>query len=135
MSLFYPMGFYIFYLWCLICLNFFVRKNAVINKEMSIKYFKTYTGDIPEKVLVYGRHIDNQFQLPPIFLITCLSLHVSQVTSTLTVALAWGFVFSRLVHSYIHLGTNHLLRRATVYAIGWIFILSMWTVLFLNAKL
>jgi hypothetical protein len=77
-------------------------------------------------VTVVGRHFDNQFQLPVVYLICCLAhLAVGQVNST-TLILAWAFILTRVIHSYIHLGKNHILQRASAYTLGWIVNLLLW---------
>ncbi len=134
MSLLYPMAFMIFYIFGLGILNFLIRNIALKNKEMSVKYFKTYQGadDVPEKVVRFGRHFDNQFQLPSFFFITCLTCLFLTYQSTFIVLSAWGFVATRLIHSYFHLGSNYLLYRAYAYISGWVVLLVMWTGLLLQ---
>ena len=134
MSLLYPMGFYIFYIWILAVINFLTRKKEVSEGNMSFKYFKHFSGEASEKVLVYGRHFDNQFQLPVVFLISCLALHTSQLTTPTSLFLAWGFVVSRFIHSYLHLGHNHILKRAASYALGWTFVVLMWALLLVKTS-
>jgi hypothetical protein len=125
--LFFPMFFYIFYMFFLLLKNFKIRVKAIENGEISKTYFKLYTGsELPLEVDVMGRHLNNQFQLPLVFFVTCLTLLNLQVSPIVSTILASLFVLSRLFHSYIHLGSNHILHRAKVYALGWIFILLMW---------
>jgi hypothetical protein len=121
-----PMTFYVFYIWGLAVLTFRTRQKAIRGKEMSFKYFLAYTGSATDRVTVVGRHFDNQFQLPVVYLICCLAhLAVGQVNST-TLILAWAFILTRVIHSYIHLGKNHILQRASAYTLGWIVNLLLW---------
>jgi hypothetical protein len=123
----YPMTFYVFYIWLLLTLSFRRRVAAIKSGELSYKYFKTYDSATPSAAVhVAGRHADNQFQAPMIFFFACcVHMIVNQVNET-TVTLAWLFIFTRIVHSYIHLGRNNVRNRATAYIAGWIVLLLMW---------
>lgn len=139
-SLLLPVGVYVFYIWFLAIKNFRVRIGSVGNGEVRADYFKTYTGQEPSsKVIVTGRHYDNQFQLPMLFFVTCLSVQVfslSQSNGSTSpsgfVACAWIFVLSRFVHSWIHLGSNRLRLRILAFTIGWLAILLMWVLLLVS---
>ena len=122
------MGLYILYMWCLLVGNFVIRKKSVQNRKMKLSYFKDYSDveSVPSHVLIYGRHVDNQFQAPMIFFISCLTYLAIPLDPRFGIYFAWGFVISRVVHSFIHLGSNNVLRRATAYALGWVCILAMW---------
>ncbi len=126
-SIYLPMAFYLVYIIFLLFLNFRVRFDAVKSGNLPASYFKLFQGtEVPEKVAVYSRHIDNQFQVPPYFMLTCLVAAQVDAVSILTVVFAWAFVFFRLVHSYIHLGSNNVIQRAKAYFAGWFFIFLIW---------
>lgn len=123
----YAMTFYVFYIFGLLIYNFQLRMRALRAGRVRTSHFRTYTSDnYPEDLLISGRHLDNQFQLPMLFLITA-GLYLSlDLVNVLTVVCVWGFVLSRILHSYIHLGSNHVVRRAQAYAVGWVLILLLW---------
>jgi hypothetical protein len=133
-DLLYPMVGYIFYMGAIAILNLTTRVSAVRRRELSPKYFQLYQGEgISERVLVVGRHYDNQFQLPLLFLIVCVAHLSLNLTSSLTVWFAWGFVISRMLHSTVHLGDNHVLRRFSAFGLGWVFVIGMAAQLILAA--
>lgn len=122
----WPMAFYVFYIGILGALNFRTRFRAVLGKQMDPRYFKTYQGDgAPEHVVVMGRHYDNQFQAPMLFLITCLT-YMTFTYDFLSLILAWAFVGSRMVHTYFHLGRNFIPKRAAAFFVGMGILLAMW---------
>lgn len=121
-----PMAAYVFYIFLLGLLNFLTRRSYATRKKVRLSFFKTYQGEAPERVLVVGNHFNNQFQVPMLFLITCLATHIFQATSTLTVSLAWLFIGLRIVHSFIHLTSNDVLKRAFVFFLGNLVILALW---------
>lgn len=121
------MGFYVFYMWALAILNFRARVAAIKGGEIRMSYFRAYNlPEVPEKVIVRGRHFDNQFQAPMVFFVTCLTYLVIGIESPLAAAFAWVFVTTRVLHTMIHLGSNNVRIRAIVYAAGWIIMLIMW---------
>jgi hypothetical protein len=126
-QLIFPLAFYVFYIWLIGLFLFMSRSRAVRSGKLRLQYFKTYTGEPPpEKALVLGRHYDNQFQLPMIFLSGGILHFTLAMSNGLTVALAWAFVASRIVHSRIHLSSNRVQYRALAYAVGWFIMLAFW---------
>lgn len=122
-----PMAVYVIYMFCLAVYMFLSRVKAIKAKQVSMKYFEMHVGDPPpNKAIVLGRHYDNQFQVPLLFFITCLAYVATSSQSTVSVVLAWFFIGSRVCHSWIHLGSNHVRRRAFFFAMGWLTILIMW---------
>jgi len=128
--LFNPMIVMVFVIFGLGVSNFVVRYRAIKNKQLKVSHFRAYDsagGQIPEKVIIFGRHFDNQFQVPMVFLITCVVAQTIPLYSTgYLKQLAWAFVFSRMLHSFIHLGSNNVRLRMLSYTFGWLCILAMW---------
>lgn len=128
-----PMAVYVLYLFVMFLSVFTVRFRAIKNGGGFGRYFKTYSdkSTVPDKFLVLERHVDNQFQVPMLFFVTCVLAITLQKETTGILLLAWVFVVSRFVHSYIHLGKNKLLKRAAVYGFGWISLVCIWVGLLL----
>lgn len=122
-----PMVAYVLYIGLMACYMFITRLNAIRGRSVAMKYFKTYPAEqLPERVIVTGRHFDNQFQVPVLFLIGC-AMHFSLgLVNSVTLVLAWGFVASRFAHAFIHLGSNHIPSRAVAYAVGWVLVTCLW---------
>ena len=133
-QLVYPMVFYVFYIFVLGLFLFRARFNAVRSKKMDFRYFKSYTGTPPpEDVQIPARHFDHQFQAPLVFLIGGVAHLALADISYATVILAWLFVATRLIHSFIYLGRNHVLHRATAFALGWVVLVIFWGQLLITA--
>ena len=43
--------------------------------------------------------------------------------------LAWAYVVTRIVHSFVHLGANKIPPRMAVYGASWLVLLAMWATL------
>lgn len=126
-ALFLPMAFYVFFLAAVAVRMFFARVSAVRSGQVKTKYYRAQVGETPPEYLnVIGRHYDNQFQVPILYLVTCLCHMLVGKADELTLVLAWLFVGSRLAHSWIMLGRNNVLYRAGMFAVGWLLIVLMW---------
>ena len=96
---------------------------TIDNKE----FFKNYKGEVSsERMVIVGRHFDNQFQVPILFLIGCCVHMILAKTDVLTICFAWFFIFTRLAHSFVHLGRNHVFSRVITYTLGWVAVLGLW---------
>ncbi|WP_394690553.1 MAPEG family protein [Hoeflea sp.] len=66
----------------------------------------------PEPSASVVRNLANQFELPVLFYVACISLYVTGGAGTAAVAVAWAFVLSRAAHAYVHVTSNRVgLRR------------------------
>jgi hypothetical protein len=122
-----PMVIYVLYMGLVAVYMFLTRVNNIKGGAVKMRYFKTYPAeDLPERMIVTSRHYDNQFQVPILFLVAG-AMHFSMgMVNSLTLFLAWGFVASRALHAIIHLGSNHIPKRAAFFAMGWIFVTALW---------
>lgn len=125
-------------LWPLITqvgLTFFValmtlkaRVTASKKGEVKLSYFKHNQGQAPQAMLRWGDNLQNQFELPVLFYTLVVLLIVSQQSSTLLIALAWVFALSRIVHTFIHVYSNHILHRMLSFIAGFSALFIMWIV-------
>lgn len=138
MSLIYPMSVMVFYICGLGLYNFVTRRKAVRSGTVKLGYFRVHDSskyDPPEYIIRIGRHYDNQFELPMLYLITCIVCLHLQIQSIVLMAAACLFILTRFLHTYIHLGTNHVLHRALAFMAGWACVITMWvTILVINSE-
>lgn len=88
--------------------------------------------DIPDVLVQTSNNFSNLFEIPVLFYAACLAAIVtSQQTITLQI-LAWLFVLSRIIHTYIHLTRNKIIPRLFAFISGVILVLIMWIVLLLQ---
>ena len=66
------------------------------------------------------------FELPVVFYVLCMLAIICQHVPNWLVTLAWGFVFSRVVHSLIQCTYNRVMHRFSVFFIGLLIIIIMW---------
>jgi hypothetical protein len=108
-----------------IALTFFVFILLGVRK---INAFKARTVDLrkaaldnsawPDDVRKVSNNIQNQFQLPVIFYVLCFAFIVTDSVSLIVLIFSWAFTISRIVHSYVHVGSNHVPTRSRCFMIG-----------------
>ncbi len=70
----------------------------------------------------------NLFEVPVMFYAVCCALAITDTVTSLQLALAWGFVIARALHSFIHVTYNRVMHRFVVYVVGTLFVFAMWAV-------
>ena len=120
------MAFYFFYIIALGLWMFKLRYRAAKNGTLDPKYFKDYQKEIPRDIKVAENHYHNQFQMPLLFYMACITGLILKKVTLIFCILAGVFVITRLIHSYVHLGRNKVLRRAFWFFIGGFIVGFMW---------
>ena len=106
------------------------RIRAIRRRDISVGFYKLYQGsEEPDELRALRRHFTNLFELPILFYVACIVAYVSVQVDIFLVLLAWLFVVSRYVHSYIHLTSNIVIYRFRVYGIGLAVLVLMWLTL------
>jgi hypothetical protein len=70
----------------------------------------------------------NLFEVPVLFYALCGFLAITQLTSALLLACAWGYVLLRAIHTYIHLTNNKVIRRFQVFVASTFVLYVMWAI-------
>ena len=110
--------------------NYLDNRKATKNKSIKFSYFKTYTGEVPDYVVVSRQTLKNQFELPIFFYFLIAVILAFDKVSQFDIVLAWTFVLSRYLHCYIRLSSNYVPYRAIVFQFG-MFVLIVFWILFL----
>lgn len=105
----------------------FCRYRAIHNREVRISFFQTYDkGEQPARLHVIGRHVQNHFEVPPLFHAAALMTYVTDSLNIFALVCAWLFVAGRVVHSCIHLGANNVSIRFFVFGFTLLCLTGMW---------
>lgn len=106
------------------------RFRAAKQKTIEMKDFLTMELEkAGSDVRVADRNFINQFEMPVLFFIACLTALQLNTVGYMFVALAWVYVLLRVLHSYIHLTSNTLKVRYYSFVISSLVMLSMWVVI------
>jgi len=116
----------------LYCKNYLDNRKATINKSIKFSYFKTYTGEVPNYVVISRQTLKNQFELPIFFYFLISIILVFDKVSQLDLILAWIFVASRYLHCYIRLSSNYVPNRAKVFQLGMLVLIIWWIIFLVN---
>ncbi len=85
------------------------------------------SGDAwPEDVRKISNNVHNQFERPILFFVLCGTATYLGVTGILMAFLAWAYVATRLVHTFIHVTTNRVRDRFYAFAAGMVVLFAMW---------
>jgi hypothetical protein len=79
----------------------------------------------PEREKPVSNAFDNQFQLPVLFYVA-VGIAILFGPTWFEVLLAWLFVASRYVHSFIHVTSNNVVHRFSVFLIGLTLLCIFW---------
>jgi len=79
----------------------------------------------PDPVKKVNNNIRNQFEVPVLFYVLTIVLYVLGAVNPVTLGLACLFVLSRLVHAYIHTGSNIVKYRLRAFTVGLLAVLGM----------
>ncbi len=108
----------------------FMRWRAVGRREVDPRFYKIYRGDgEPAEVAVVSRHLVNLYEAPTLFYAATAIAFAAGLNGTGLVVIGWAYVGLRLLHSFIHLGSNDVLWRFRVFALSWLALLAFWVVL------
>jgi hypothetical protein len=106
------------------------RYGAIHRGDVSISFFRTYDqGSQPARLHLLARHVQNHFEVPPLFHVGVLLTFASGSVGPVSVVFAWLFVAARCVHSYIHLGSNNVSRRFFTFGTSLLFLAGLWLTL------
>ncbi len=101
------------------------KASAVKNKQVNEARRGLYDDAWPERVIQINNNIRNQFELPVLFYALCFMLWALQAVTTPALIIAWLFVISRLLHAYIHTGSNYVPLRRNVFMFATLMVLIM----------
>jgi len=79
----------------------------------------------PESVMKINNNIRNQFEVPVLFYVLAFALWALHAVHWAALAAAWLFAISRIVHAWVHIGTNYVPNRRRAFTVGWWIVFAM----------
>ena len=79
-----------------------------------------------ETVQKFANNYVSQFELPVLFYVVLAFALATELIDFALIGLAWAFVGARLVHSFVHTGSNRIATRFKVFVAGLVFLVGMW---------
>lgn len=70
----------------------------------------------------------NQFELPVLFYALTILEYVTHLAGVVFVVLAWVFVIFRFLHAYVHVTSNIVRLRGSLYGVAALVLAIMWAI-------
>ncbi|MET0284498.1 MAG: MAPEG family protein [Polyangiales bacterium] len=105
----------------------YVRIRAALAQRVTVDDFRLGESPVvPADVALPNRNYMNLLELPLLFYVLALTLHVTQRVDSVELTLAWLYVGLRVLHSCVHLTVNHVLTRLAFFAASNFTLAAMW---------
>ena len=101
------------------------RVRAVRSGQVKLADIDTKSA-YSETVQKFANNYVSQFELPVLFYAVLLFALATGFVDGVLIGLAWVFVVSRLLHSFVHTGSNRIATRFKVFVAGLVFLIGMW---------
>lgn len=105
-----------------------LRVRAIQSRAVRAKDIALREPNWPARATQIANAFHNQLELPMLFYVLVAFILITNTNNILFVALAWAFVAARLVHAYIHTGSNEIDKRFYAMAASMIVLVVMWVV-------
>ena len=102
------------------------RKTAFTSGAVRPDEVTVSTERYPVPARLAAANFTNQFETPVIFFAVVMVAMETGATGYVMALLAWLYVATRVIHTFIHVGPNKLPLRGAVYGIGFIALFCMW---------
>lgn len=102
------------------------RVAAARRGEVRLKDVALDASKWPDQLRKRANNYQNQFELPVLFYALIAFLLATRLVDAVQVILAWVFLITRLVHTYIHIGRNVVIDRFYAFVASVVALLAMW---------
>lgn len=82
----------------------------------------------PERTTQFSNAFSNQFELPVLFYVLTILAYLTHLADLVFVVLAWIFVAFRLLQALVHVTSNIVRLRGTLYMCSTIVLVMMWII-------
>ncbi|QWF71578.1 MAPEG family protein [Methylomonas paludis] len=108
-----------------------LRFKAVKQGDLNRRYYELNRGYEPPDYLVkVSRNFENLLEIPVLFYVVALMIYITKQTDFIYLSLAWLYVGSRFIHSYIHTTYNNVRHRMIPFLLGGMILIVIWLRLF-----
>lgn len=123
----YPMFAMILLTFAVAAYLFKLRVAAVKSGEVKLSVFRLNDSEtIPTNMQQASRNFSNLFETPVLFYVASVLSISLGIDSPAVLLLGWIFVASRVLHSWIHLTSNNVIRRMQAFMAGNVCVLLIW---------
>jgi hypothetical protein len=102
------------------------RRASLLRAETKLRDIALDNSKWPEPLRKLSNNFDNQFQIPMMFYGLTAFIIATGLADAVTAMLAGVFVACRLVHSWIHTGSNNVPKRFYAFLASITALIGMW---------
>jgi hypothetical protein len=125
MNLVYPALAQIIWTFVVLVIMYRMRLGSLKAREVRIGDIALSPDAWPAKARAASNNFSNQFESPVLFYaLVGVAIFIGSTGWFMTL-LAWIYVATRVIHTFIHIGSNDVLTRVKVYAVGMLALLGM----------
>lgn len=111
-----------------------LRFAAVKRGDLNPRYYALNKGaEPPDYLIKVSQNYDNLLALPVLFYVISAMLLITGKVNAIQVVLAWAFVGTRYIHSYIHTTYNNVTHRMRAFMSGVVILITMWVLFFVSS--
>jgi hypothetical protein len=113
------------------CLMFWmggVRTTSIRRGEVKMRDIALGQPAWTEQAAKLGNAFRNQFEMPVLFYVLVVLAIIARKADFLFVVMSWLFVVLRILHAFVHTGTNNVPRRFYAYLAAALVLLAMWII-------
>lgn len=81
-----------------------------------------------KRTLQFAYAFSNQFEIPVLFYVLTILAYVTHQAGFAFVVLAWIFVIFRILHAYVHVTSNIVRLRGTLYGVAVVALAINWVI-------
>ena len=105
-----------------------LRMGALVSGRVKQEDIALRQPNWPARTMQVANCFHNQLELPFLFYVLVAFILITSTNSLIFVVLAWVFVASRVVHAFIHTGSNDVRQRGLALGIGVVALIAMWII-------
>ena len=102
-----------------------LKKQAIENSEVDLERRRLHNDAWPDYVLKVSNNVQNQFESPVLFYALCFMLWAQNGIGLVSLSLAWAYVALRVVHIFVHTGSNHIPVRKNVFIVSMLMLMGL----------
>lgn len=103
------------------------RVAAVRRGQVKLAEVERDPSKWPAHLRKLAANYGNQFELPMLYYAAVALLLATNLVDAVVIAFSWGFAGSRMAHSFIHTGSNIVIRRFYAFLAGFVCLALMWS--------
>ncbi|WP_455222115.1 MAPEG family protein [Kaarinaea lacus] len=110
-----------------------LRYRAVLQDNLTPAYFAHNRGGKPPAYMMQAeQHYANLYETPVLFYAVVILIYILNMTDPFSLTIAWTYIASRLIHTYVHLGQNRLAIRRNIFLSSVTILAVLWSYVLVN---